>query len=111
VFAVVASASIAPAPSKAATRPSATKPAKPAVKSPAKSLEIPRHCPAQVSTAIVPDGYGRVWVSGEDTGSYHAKLTVQAAPRKNQLSHHHAQPGEPAGLSHRYATTLIVQVR
>ncbi len=47
-----------------------------------QSDEIPLHCPAQFITAMVPDGYGGVWVAGEDTGIYHGALKIRF-PRPN----------------------------
>jgi hypothetical protein len=85
----------------AAVKAEASKPLKHTV----KSDEIPLHCPARFITAIVPGPRGSVWISGEDTGIYHATLTVRSARAPTRSR------SEPVGLSHRAAPALNIHAK
>ena len=89
--------------------------------------ESPTHCPTRFVTAIVSDGHGGVWVSGEDFGIYHgvaAGLTssdaigVKAAadaaalakkpPGLPRFHWHHFDVGNSPGLASNFVTALCV---
>ena len=89
--------------------------------------ETPTHCPTRFVTAIVSDGHGGVWVSGEDFGIYHGvaagsnrpdAIGVKAAataaalakkpPGMPRFHWHHFDVGNSPGLASNFITALCV---
>ena len=92
--------------------------------------ESATHCPTRFVTAVVPDGHGGVWVSGEDFGIYHGvpdtsdrpdAIGVKAAAAAAALAKHpqplprfhwqHFDDGNSPGLASNFITALCVDGR
>ena len=69
------------------------------------SDEIPLNCPARYITAMISDGHGGVWVSGEDSGIYHGTLKI--IPSRAGLGNGNSQTSEPPGSSRRSGNFTI----